>query len=198
MDEDNILGGGSGGDTGMTSDKGSDGNQIKSAKHTYQIGGNQVVLVSRKPAVEPGSDHKPDNSMIVLLAGGTAEGGFVDDGLVNIRGCKGVRITSGPLAIPVISPPTKGASTDGVEVVVSEQQSISLVRGITEDVNQSIALTQNNIVINAGLQGTLTLCAGLNEITIGPSGILINGLTVQLNPGAPDMPPPLPPGEEYA
>jgi hypothetical protein len=198
MDEENILGGGAGGDTGMTSDDGNKGHQVKSAKHTYQIGGNQVVLVSRIPTPKPDDEDTPDPSMITLLAGGSLKGNFVDDGLVNIRGCKGVRITSGPLAIPVISPSTKGASTDGVEVVVSEQQSISLVRGITEDVNQSIALTQNNIVINAGLQGTLTLCAGLNEITIGPSGILINGLTVQLNPGAPDMPPPLPPGEEYA
>jgi hypothetical protein len=194
MDENNILGGGSGGDTGMTND----GNQVKSAKHTYQIGGNQVVLVSRKPTPEPDSKDKPDDSMIVLLAGGSLEGGFVDDGMVNIRGCKGVRVTSGPLAIPVMSPPTSLESTNGVEVVVSEKQSISLVRGITPDLNQSIAMTQNNIVIDAGLQGTITLCAGANEITISPLGVLINGLLVQINPGQPDMPPPLPPGEEYA
>lgn len=65
--QNSMIGGGSGGDTGMT-DK---GDQVKSAKHTYQIGGNQVVLVSRKPTPVPGQDQSapPDNSRILLLAG---------------------------------------------------------------------------------------------------------------------------------
>jgi hypothetical protein len=207
MDMDNnSVGGGSGGDTGQTDQ----GNQVKTAKHTYQIGGNQVVLVSRKPAPAPGDDEsKPDASRIVLLAGGSVEGGFIDDGTVDVRGCKGVRISAGPLPIPMISPMTSQESTNGVDVLVAETQKITLRRGLTPEVDQRIEISQDNILIDAGILGTLTLCAGLSTITIDLSGITIVGLPfVQINPGPPppcppppeeDVPlPPLPPGEAYA
>src|ERR1051326_4890316 len=99
-EEDTALGGGSGGATGMTDT----GDQLQSAQHTYQIGGNQVVLVSRKPLPGPGVE--PGPSRIVLLAGGSVQGGFIDEGTVDIRGCKGVRVTAGPLALPMLSPGT--------------------------------------------------------------------------------------------
>jgi hypothetical protein len=186
MDPENtITGGGSGGDTGMT-DK---GNQIKSAKHTYQIGGNQVVLVSRKPEPELGAKSQPDPSRIVLLAGGSVSGGFIDEGTVDIRGCKAVRVSSGPLPIPMISPETSSDSTDGVDIVVSGMQKIRILRGLTFPDIQSIEMSSGNIVIDAGLNGSLSLRAGLSAITIDLTGITIIGVpTVQINPGPPPPP----------
>jgi len=192
MDEhEKSRGGGSGGDTGMTDP----GNQVKSAKATYQIGGNQVLLVSRKREVEPGSDDPaPGPSKIALLAAGSLAGGFVDDGTVDIRGCKAVRITSGPLAIPMVSPGTSSASTDGVGILVGQTQKVSIQRGITPLVSQYIELDQNSIVINAGTSGSLILRAGQSQITIDSSGITIVGMPlVQINPGPPPPPPPPPP-----
>jgi hypothetical protein len=185
--ENNIKGGGSGGDTGMT-DK---GNQVKSAKHTYQIGGNQVVLVSRKPLPEPGEDSAPDPSRIVLLAGGSLTGGFIDEGTVDIRGCKAVRVTSGPLAIPMMSPQTSSDTTDGVDIVVSGTQKIRLQRGLTFPDIQVVELESNRIVVDAGLNGSLSLRAGMSQITIDLTGITIIGVPmVQINPGPPPPPPP--------
>lgn len=186
MDADETaLGGGSGGDTGMTGD----GNQVKSAKHTYQIGGNQVVLVSRKPLPEPGGP-SPDPSRIVLLAGGSVTGGFIDEGTVDVRGCKAVRITSGPLAIPMLSPETSSDTTDGVDIVVSGQQKIRLQRGLTFPDIQTIELESNSIIIDAGMNGSLSLRAGMSQITIDLTGITIIGMPiVQINPGPPPPPP---------
>ena len=185
--ENNITGGGSGGDTGMT-DK---GNQVKSAKHTYQIGGNQVVLVSRKPLPEPGGS-PPDPSRIILLAGGSVAGGFIDEGTVDIRGCKGVRVTSGPVAIPMISPETSSESTDGVDIIVSGTQKVRVQRGLTFPDIQTIEMNSGSIVIDAGLNGSLSLRAGMSMISIDLSGVTINGVPlVQVNPGPP--PPPAPP-----
>ena len=52
----------------------------------------------------------------------------MDDGTVDIRGCKGVRITSGPL-IPVINPMMSSAGTNGIEIETGESQSITIKRG---------------------------------------------------------------------
>jgi len=133
-------------------------------------------------------------------------GAFIDDGTVDIRGCKGVRITAGPLTIPVVSPATAQESTDGVDILVSEKQSISIQRGLIPFEDQTISMTPNTIVINAGLTGSLILRAGLSQITIDPTGITIVGIPmVQINPGPPAPPPPplppdvpLPPGQALA
>ncbi len=185
--DNNIVSGGSGGDTGMT-DK---GNQVKSAKHTYQIGGNQVVLVSRKPTPVPGQDETPpDPSRVILLAGGSAEGGFIDDGNVDVRGCKGVRITSGPLAIPMVSPETSSSSTDGIEIMTAATQPIRIQRGQTFPDIQIIDMQSNNIIIDAGLNGSLSLRAGMSFITIDLTGITIGGVPMtQINPATPPLPP---------
>jgi|SRR5580704_899350 hypothetical protein len=92
-----ISGGGTGGGTGMDDD----GNNLQSAGATYQIAGNQVVLLSRK-AMPPG---KPGPSVITILAAGLAPT-FADDGYVDVRGTKGVRVTTGsPLMIPLGASP---------------------------------------------------------------------------------------------
>jgi hypothetical protein len=116
--------------------------------------------------------------------------------MVDVRGCKGVRITSGSL-IPIINPPMSADSTDGIEIETGETQSITMKRGVLPVIDQYITLTSSGITIDAGLLGTLTLTAGLSTITIGPSGITIVGIpVVQINPGPPAPPPPPLPEDE--
>jgi len=188
MGDDQKLGGGSGGDDGSDQR----GHRTTSADGTYEIRANQVMLCSWKN-LPPATDNE---SRIMLLAVGGLDGAFMDDGTVDIRGCKGVRITSGPL-IPVVNPPMSAASTNGVEIEAGEQQSITIRRGLLPVVDQYISLTNSGITINAGIGGTLTLAAGMSQITIGPSGVTIIGMPlVQINPGPPaPPPPPLPPDE---
>jgi hypothetical protein len=187
MADDENPGGGSGGD----SPEGK-GHRVISADGTYEVRGNQIALVSWKnlpPATDQGS-------RIMLLAMGGLTGAFMDDGTVDVRGCKGVRITSGPL-IPVVNPVMSAESTDGVEIEAGETQSITIKRGMLPVIDQYITLTQSGITIDAGIGGTLTLNAGMSQITLGPAGITIIGMPlVQINPGAPaPPPPPLPPDE---
>jgi hypothetical protein len=179
--DEQKLGGGSGGDTGM-SDK---GHQVKSARGTYQIGGNQVVLVSRKN-IPPAPDGP---SRIVLLAAGGLPGAFIDDGTVDVRGCKGVRITAGPVSLPMASPETSSADTlNGVDIGVSELQNIRIQRGLTP-VDQQIQMTPQGITIDAGdmpvtiqslTQVTLSVAGGLNTITLSPEGITIQGVMITI------------------
>ncbi len=192
--ENNIAGGGSGGGTDMTDA----GNQVKSAKGTYQIGGNQVVLVSRKPLPDPTDDSPPDPehsaSRVVLLAGGSLEGGFIDEGTVDIRGCKAVRLTTGPLALPMLSPVTSSKSSDGIDILVSDTQKIHIERGLTFPDIQTIDMESKSIVIDAGMTGSLSLRAGMSQITIDLTGVTIIGIpTVVINPGPPPPPAPPPP-----
>jgi hypothetical protein len=189
MEDDENPGGGSGGDAGA----GDLGHRVISADGTYAIRANQVSLVSWKN-IPPATDSE---SRIMLLAMGGVTGEFIDDGTVDVRGCKGVRITSGPLLPPVLNPPMSADSTDGIEIEAGETQSITIKRGMLPEIDQYITLTPTGITINAGLAGTLTLNAGMSQITIGPAGITIIGMPlVQINPGAPaPPPPPLPPDE---
>jgi len=188
MGDDEKLGGGSGGDDGSEER----GHRIKSAAGTYEIRGNQVALVSWKN-IPPATDNE---SRIMLLAIGGLAGEFMDDGTVDIRGCKGVRITSGSL-IPVVNPAMSVESTNGVEIEVGEKQSITMRRGLLPMVDQYISLTNSGITINAGVAGTLTLAAGMSQITIGPAGVTIIGMPlVQINPGPPAPPPPPLPEDE--
>jgi len=183
-EDDENFGGGSGGADDP-------GHRVVSADGTYEIRANQLALVSWKN-VPPSTDNE---SRILLLASGGLAGAFMDNGTVDIRGCKGVRITGGP-PIPVVNPMMSVESTNGVEIEVGETQSITIKRGMLP-VDQYITLTQSGITINAGIAGTLTLAAGMSQITIGPEGVTIIGMPlVQINPGPPaPPPPPLPPDE---
>lgn len=186
---DENLGAGSGGGDCSEETK---GDQTKKADGTYSITANQVMLHSWKN-IPPSADN---DSRIMLLAQGGLTGGFIDDGTVDIRGCKGVRITAGPVALPLVAPIMSAASTNGVEIEVSELQSITMKRGLLP-IDQYITLTPTGITINAGITGTLTLNAGMSQIKIDSTGITIIGVPfVQINPGAPAPPPkPLPPDE---
>jgi hypothetical protein len=96
-----------------------------------------------------------------------------------------------------MNPMMSSASTDGIEIETGESQSITIKRGQLPDVDQYITMTPTGITINAGLAGTLTLNAGMSQITIGPEGITIIGMPlVIINPGSPAPPlPPLPEDE---
>lgn len=188
MEDKENPGGGSGGDDGF-SDR---GHRMISADGTYEVRANQVSLVSWKN-IPPSTDNE---SRIKILAMGGLEGLFIDDGTVDVRGCKGVRITSGPL-LPVLNPMMSADSTDGIEIEAGETQSITMKRGMLPEIDQYITMTPTGITINAGLAGTLTLNAGMSQITIGPAGITIIGMPlVQINPGAPAPPPPPLPEDE--
>ncbi len=201
-DDEYTVGGGSGGDADMT-DK---GHVTKSATGMYQIGGNQVLLISRArenpdptpymPPVSPVKDPDPPDpksqpSRIILVAGGTIKSGFMDDGRVDIRGCKGVRVTTGPAVAPDVSPPVSSDSTDGVEVVASELQSIKIHRGLVDQDDQKIEMTPGlpagAILVDGGagkvtIQSTtmVILQVGGSSIQLTPQGITINADSVSL------------------
>jgi hypothetical protein len=159
-----IPGGGTGGGTGMDDD----GNNLQSAGATYQIAGNQVVLLSRK-AMPPG---KPGPSVITILAAGLAPT-FADDGYVDVRGTKGVRVTTGsPLMIPLgASPAVADPSTNGVEIIVAQNQKITLQCGAQtpppfQSSFQTIEMTPDGITLQSGASPT-----SFSKIAMTPSSI---------------------------
>jgi len=163
-------GGGSGG--------GDAPNHIASVGGTYAIQAKQVELLAR-PAEVP---DLPEPSVISLIATGIPP----EAGYIEIRGTQGVRITTGPLAVP----PTSSDSTNGVEIIVSEDQNVTIQRGVLPEVDQKIEMTPEGITIDAGAgtltiksltQITLSVAEGLSTITLGPEGITIKGLLVQIN-----------------
>jgi hypothetical protein len=174
LDEWN-LGGGSGGGAGYDDD----GNKLESASSTYQITGNQVVLLSREPVPPPVPPKQSGPSRIVILAAGNADTGLID-GNVDIRGSKGVRITAGPPAVPEVSPAVSSETTVGVEIAVSATQSIKLERGDPSlPASQAIELTPGLMWIEGGTgeifinsDTRITLAVGLSSITISQWGII--------------------------
>ena len=82
----------------------------------------------------------PGRSVITLLAAGLGI-----DGLVDVRGSQGVRVSAGP---PPALPATD-ATTNGVDVVAGPLGSIKLERGLLP-VDQKIEMTPTGIKINAG------------------------------------------------
>ncbi len=190
--EEDGVGGGAGGATGMD-----DGNNLQSANGTYQVAGNRVVLLARPdPAAA-----EPAPSNITLLSAGSIPT-FANDGKVDIRGAKGVRITSGPPGVLLPgSPPVTSSDTDGIEVLASQSQTVTIGReepfGLA---GEYIQISKGSITINAGLTGKITLMAGANSITIDAlGGVTIVGLPyVQINPIGPPPPPPVPFQDELA
>ena len=141
------------------------------------VSASQIMIMGRPPM--PPLD--PDPCVVTLLATGLGT-----DGLVNVRGSQGVRITSGPPLLP----PTLSQSTNGVEVVASEAQDVTIQRGLLPGIDQQIQMTPTGITIDAGAgtltiqsltQITLSVAGGLSSITLGPEGITIQGLLVQVN-----------------
>jgi hypothetical protein len=172
--DETMLGGGSGG---------GDDDAHKSALGSYEISGNRVVLVTKIP-LDPMATPIPNG--ITLLAGGNT---FLD-GKVDVRGSQGVRITSGPPAIPMVSPETTADSTNGVEIIASEAQDVTIQRGMIPMVDQLIQMTPGAIMIDGGA-GMVTIqsltsvklqvAGGISSITLTPAGIIIEGPIVMIN-----------------
>jgi hypothetical protein len=107
------------------------------------------------------------------------------DGLVQVRGSQGVRVTAGPPPLP----PTASDSTSGVEIVVGEMQNVTIQRGLLP-VDQKVEMTPTGITVDGGsgkvtIQSlseiTLSVAGGLSTITLTPAGVTIQGLLVQIN-----------------
>ena len=172
MEPDIIeFGGGSGGDDD-TADK------SVSVDGTYEIDARRVKFVARPP-LPPASSANP--CVISILAAGHGTDAYVD-----MRGSKGVRITTGPPMLP----PMSSDSTDGLEIVVSEAQSVSIQRGLIPGVDQRIDMKPGSIVVDGGA-GTITLqslteiklavAGGVSSITLTPAAIIIQGPIVMIN-----------------
>ena len=119
--------------------------------------------------------------MITILAAGLGV-----DGKVNVRGSQGVRVTAGPPALP----PTASDSVNGVEIMVSEAQNVTIQRGLIPGVDQKIEMTPGAIKIDGGggtitiqslTEITLSVAGGMSSITLTPAGITIQGILVQIN-----------------
>jgi hypothetical protein len=177
--EDDILtlGGGSGG--------GDDGNNtIQSADGVYEIEANQLVLITKDPDEPDLKNPHANDHVITILAPGKLP--TFNDGKVDMRGSKGVRITTGP---PVLPPPATSDSTDGVEIIVSETQKVVIQRGLLPT-DQKIEMSPGVINIDAGM-GILTIKSftaielsvadGLSKISLTPAGIVIKGVLVEIN-----------------
>jgi len=150
---------------------------MQSIDGAFVVTANQVEFLSRPPL----PPLPPEPSVITLLAAGVAP-----DGQVNVRGSQGVRITAGPPLLP----PTQSDSTNGVEIVVSEVQNVTIQRGLLPGVDQKIEMTPSGITVDAGAmpvtiqsltQITLSVAGGLSTITLGPQGVTIQGILIQIN-----------------
>ena len=122
---------------------------------SHSIIANQVSILTRPP-LPPAV---PDPCVISILAAGLAP-----DGRVEIRGSQGVRVTSGPPMLP----PMTSSSTNGVEVIASEAQNLTLQRGLIDGVDQKMEMAPGSIIIDGGV-GTITI-QSLTEITLQVAG----------------------------
>lgn len=142
----------------------------------FSIAANQVELLARPPL--PPSI--PGQSVISILAAGLGI-----DGLVDVRGSQGVRVTAGPP--PLL--PASSASTNGVEIIASEIGTVTLQRGLLP-IDQKMEMTPAGITIDAGV-GTVTIksltqielsvAGGLTKLTLGPEGVTIQALQINLS-----------------
>jgi hypothetical protein len=164
------FGGGSGGGDNKR-------DEARTFDGSYTVVANQMEFVSR-PAIPPAP---PDPCAITLLSSDIDE----LKGNVNLRGMGGVRITAGPPPLPA----TASNSTQGVEIEVGEEQSVTIKRGLLDGVDQKIEITPSGITVDGGMgtitiqsltQITLSVAGGMNTITMTPEGITIQGMQIQV------------------
>ena len=167
-DEGNAGGGAGGGPDA--------GNRNQSFDGHYSVAANQVELLARPP-MPPAI---PGQSVISILAAGLGI-----DGLVNVRGSQGVRVTAGPP--PGL--PASSSSTNGVEILAGEIGTITIQRGLLPT-DQKVELTPEGIKIDAGIgkveiksltQIELSVAEGLTKLTLGPEGVTIQALQINLS-----------------
>ena len=162
-----------GGGTGGGPDNGSTGHSVDGS---YSIKANQVAIVSR-PALPPAV---PGPSVITVMATGMGM-----DGLVNVRGSQGVRVTAG---LPILLP-AESTSTSGVEILIDELGKFTLKRGLLP-VDQTMEIASDGIKIDAGTgkvtitsltEITLSVAEGMTKIKLGPDGVTIEALQIKLS-----------------
>ncbi len=150
---------------------------VKSIEGSFTVTANQVALISRHP-LPPAV---PSPNVITILAGEMV--GM--DGLVNLRGNQGVRITAGPPPLP----PTESPSTNGVEIEIGEMGKFTLQRGLLP-IDQKVEITQEGVTIDAGAgkvtiksltEITLSVAEGMTTIKLGPDGVTIEALQIKLS-----------------
>jgi hypothetical protein len=112
----------------------------------------------------------------------------VPNGRVEMHGSQGVRVTTGQPQMP----PASHTGINGVEVVTGDMQNIDIIRGFTTATAQSIILTPESILIDAGsaVSGvgitsdtsiSLQVMGSLASITLTPTGIVMKGPIIQIN-----------------
>jgi hypothetical protein len=127
VNEKRLLGAGSGGD----------GTGIQYAEGEWGGDGTAVHVTAR------GLEETPDlvavDPVIALLAAGTAD---AKDGLVTVRGSRGVRITAGPHG----EPEAMDDDTDGVEIQVDDSQYVTIMRGLdSNDAHGLISMSKGGL-----------------------------------------------------
>jgi hypothetical protein len=107
------------------------------------------------------------------------------DGLVNVRGSQGVRVTAGPPPLTA----TASSSTNGVEIFVGQTGNLTLQRGLLP-IDQKMDMTPTGVTIDAGMgkvtiqsltEIELSVAGGLTKIKLGPEGVTIEALQIKLS-----------------
>jgi hypothetical protein len=144
---------------------------------THAVIANQIQIL----AMPPLPPQEPVPYVISMLAAGMGT-----DGRVEIGGSQGVRLTAGPPMMP----PAASEGTNGAEIIVGETQNITLQRGLIPAVDQEIVMSPGSIVVDGGAGSimiksltsiTLQVAEGLSQISLTPTGIVIQGLLVSIN-----------------
>jgi len=112
---------------------------------------------------------------------------FSEKGRVCVRGCQGVRITSGP----PIQPQADNEEITGIDMQTGDEQLINIMRGMHPwTTDQRITLAQKGIAIYCGTgqikldaqeQITLQVAGGTSSITLTATGIVMKGPQISIN-----------------
>jgi hypothetical protein len=155
--------------------------RVEQVAGRYQMSAQRIDLLSRPPE-PPGIPIGPMSpSVITVFAPGLGI-----DGLVNVRGSQGVRVTSGPPPLPA----AESSSTNGIEILTGETGNVTIQRGLLPEVDQKMEMTPTGVTIDGGAQTVtiksltrieLSVCEGVAKITIDPSGVTIDALTINLS-----------------
>ncbi|HET9743531.1 MAG TPA: hypothetical protein VFQ00_12335 [Terriglobales bacterium] len=167
-DQEKPVGGGSGG--------GGDIDEHREYMGLWGVAANQVDLISRPPIPPvPAAPY-----VINVFAPGAGTDGYVD-----VRGSKGVRITAGPPPLP----PSHSSLTNGVELEVSEQQSIKFKRGqlpVDQKIDMSpgqltIDAAADTLKINSITEIEISCAGGVCSIKLTPEMIVLKGPIIMIN-----------------
>ena len=171
-----LLGAGSGGD----------GETVYGSQNTYFQGkwvtsaGNIRLYAEDRTAA--GTTLTQDDPFMGLIASD-----FSEKGRVCMRGCQGVRITSGPPG----QPNADNENIGGIDIQTGDEQLINIMRGMHPwATDQRITLAQQGIVVycgtgqitlDAAAQITLKVAGGTSSITLTATGIVLKGPIIQIN-----------------